>query len=110
LSNKVLFEITGTKPLIVAFPNGNFNNKILDIAADLGFQIAFTTINKLNCLPITVNNNKLISLNRFMAKPISIKKYGGLNRLGYTSKSLYADIKKALYLQKNKTQLLISND
>lgn len=100
VSNKALKDITGIQPLTIAFPNGNFNSQILDVTKDSGFQFAFTTMNKLNPLPISVTNNRLISLNRFMAKPISIKKYGSLNRLGYTPNSLYSSIKKILYFQR----------
>jgi peptidoglycan/xylan/chitin deacetylase (PgdA/CDA1 family) len=96
LSNKILFDITGNEPLVVAFPNGNFNSQILHITKQLGFQFAFTTINKLNSLPFTVDNNQPICLNRFMARPTSINNYGSFSRLGYTPKSLYSDIKKAL--------------
>lgn len=103
VSNKVLFEITGIKPLAVAFPNGNFNSQTLDVTRDLGFQFAFTTINKLNSLPPA--NSRLICFNRFMVQPISIKKYASLNRLGYTPKSLYSDIKRG-FMSSKKTQFL----
>jgi peptidoglycan/xylan/chitin deacetylase (PgdA/CDA1 family) len=98
-SNKILFDITGIKPLIVAFPNGNFNREVLDITNGLGFQLAFTIINKLNTLPAIKANSQLICLNRFMAQPRNIKKYGSLNRLGYTPNSLYSDIKKRFLLK-----------
>jgi peptidoglycan/xylan/chitin deacetylase (PgdA/CDA1 family) len=98
-SNKTLYEITGIKPLTIAFPNGNFNSQILDITKELGFELAFTIINKLNTLPAINVNNQLICINRFMAQPTNIKKYGSLNRLGYTPDSLYSYMKKSLLLK-----------
>lgn len=99
-SNKTLFEITGIEPLTVAFPNGNFNNQVLEVTNELGFQFAFTIINKLNTLPAMAINNKLVCLNRFMAQPTNIEKYVSLNRLGYTPNSLYSSIKKSLLFSK----------
>ncbi|MEO6705866.1 MAG: polysaccharide deacetylase family protein [Ginsengibacter sp.] len=99
-SNKTLFEITGIEPLTVAFPNGNFNNQVLEVTNELGFQFAFTIINKLNTLPAMAINIKLVCLNRFMAQPTNIEKYVSLNRLGYTPNSLYSSIKKSLLFSK----------
>lgn len=98
-SNKTLYEVTGIKPLTIAFPNGNFNSQVLDITKELGFEMAFTTINKLNTLPAIDVNDTLICINRFMAQPTNIKKYGGLNRLGYTPDSLYSFMKNTLLLK-----------
>ena len=97
-ANKALADITGKEPDTVAFPNGNFNTDVLDVTKELKFQFAFTTINKLNTLPF--NNANLICLNRFMAKPASVKTYASLNRLGYNPDSLYASLKKGLIPQK----------
>jgi peptidoglycan/xylan/chitin deacetylase (PgdA/CDA1 family) len=99
LSNETLCNITGIKPLTVAFPNGNFNSQILEITKELGFQLAFTIINKLNALPVINVNNQFVCLNRFMAQPIDIKRYGSLNRFGYTPNSLYYDMKNSLLLK-----------
>ena len=99
-SNKTLFEITGIEPLTVAFPNGNFNNQVLEVTNELGFRFAFTIINKLNTLPAMAINNKLVCLNRFMAQPTNIERYVSLNRLGYTPNSLYSSIKKSLLFSK----------
>lgn len=96
LSNKILFDLTGINPLTVAFPNGNFNQQVLDITRELGFQFAFTVINKLNALPNINIDDQLVCLNRFMAQTANIKRYGSLNRLGYTPDLLYSDIKKKL--------------
>jgi peptidoglycan/xylan/chitin deacetylase (PgdA/CDA1 family) len=94
LCNKILFEITGVSPNIIAFPNGNFNEEVLKITEEAGFRFAFTIENKLNSPPIL--NDKITCLNRFMVMPIKVQKYAGLNRLGYTPDSLYENLKKRL--------------
>lgn len=98
LCNRILFEITGIAPNITAFPNGNFNDRVIKAAEEIGFQFAFTIENKLNILPIS--NNNITCLNRFMVRPINIKNYGSLNRLGYSPGSLYFDLKKRLKFYK----------
>jgi len=92
-SNKLLLDLLGSKPNTVAFPNGNFNNSILNIAQHEGFKYAFTTQNDINKLPIS-DNNKIISLNRFMVKTSRISKYGSFIRLNYSSDVLYSSLKK----------------
>lgn len=104
ISNKTLFDVTGTEPMTVSFPNGNYNNQVLDITRELGFRLAFTTINKLNLIPEIAINNELICLNRFMAQPTSTKKYGDLNRLGYNPGSLYSSIKKSMLFQRKRLE------
>ncbi|MDQ2719834.1 MAG: polysaccharide deacetylase family protein [Bacteroidota bacterium] len=98
-SNKLLLSLIGFKPRSIAFPNGNFNNSILNIARDAGFEFAFTTQNYINNLPII--NNKMICLNRFMVKTSNIKYFGGCNRLGYTPDKLYSNLKKKMRFLKN---------
>jgi peptidoglycan/xylan/chitin deacetylase (PgdA/CDA1 family) len=105
LSNKILFDLTGINPSTVAFPNGNFNNEVLEITQELGFQFAFTVINKLNPLPNINIDHPLICLNRFMAQTGNIKRYGSLNRLGYTPDLLYSDIKKRLLFKRKMQEL-----
>lgn len=92
--NKKLFEITGTTPDIIAFPNGNFNEKILEIVQSAGFRFAFTIENKVNHLPLS--NNRFTCLSRFMALPLPMYKYAGLNRLGYSFDSLNENIKRGV--------------
>lgn len=110
LSNKILFDLTGINPSTVAFPNGNFNRQVLDITQELGFQFAFTVINKLNALPNINTDHQLICLNRFMAQTGNIKRYGSLNRLGYTPDLLYSDIKKKLLFKGKRMNLQAEND
>jgi peptidoglycan/xylan/chitin deacetylase (PgdA/CDA1 family) len=104
ISNKILFDITGTAPLALAFPNGNYNNQVFDITRQLGFNLAFTTIEKLNYISEISINNKLICLNRFIAQPTNVKKYGSLNRLGYNPNSLYSSIKESMLFQRKRLE------
>ncbi|MDP4283510.1 MAG: polysaccharide deacetylase family protein [Bacteroidota bacterium] len=93
-SNKLLFDLTGLAPISIAYPNGNFNKSILKITEKSGFQFAFTTQNGINILPTI--DNKIISLKRFMPKPVSIKDYGSFVRLGYSPDIIYLNFKKQI--------------
>ena len=99
-SNRLLFELTGSLPISMAFPNGTFNKSVLELAEKAGFLFAFTTQNNINILPIT--DNGIISLNRFMTKTTNIKNYGSFNRLGYTSDMVYLYLKKRAIFFNNK--------
>lgn len=99
-SNNLLLEIIGSKPCSVAFPNGNFNNTILQIAQSEGFKYAFTTQSNINKLPIP-ENDKIISLNRFMVRTNNIREYGSFIRLNYNSEILYSNFKKQILSYKN---------
>ena len=94
ICNKSLFAITGIIPNMIAFPNGNHNQKILEVTASAGFKFAFTIENKSNRLPLS--NNSLTCLNRFMALPLPMRDYAGLNRLGYSPYSLNEKIKTSI--------------
>ena len=92
--NEYVAEKTGTEPISIAFPNGNFNENTLTIAQETGMRVAFTTQNHINAIPI--NNDKIICLGRFMAKTEKIRKYGSFMRLGYNSENLYNKFKKGI--------------
>lgn len=87
LSNKIITELTNSNPISIAFPNGNYNQLVLEAAEEEGFQYAFTTEPDRNLLPL--GNNKLTRVNRYLSKTTKIKKYGGFYRLGYTPNTLY---------------------
>jgi len=94
-SNNLLLDLTGSKPNSIAFPNGNFNNTILNIAQNEGFKYAFTTQNDINKLPFS-ENDKIVAMNRFMARTTNIREYGSFIRLNYNSELIYSDFKKKL--------------
>lgn len=91
-SNKFLASLTGTFPISTAFPNGYFNQLVLELAEEAGFRLAFSVVPQKNHLPL--ENRKLICISRFMANTKIIKNYGSFYRLGYTPGSLFSDIKK----------------
>jgi peptidoglycan/xylan/chitin deacetylase (PgdA/CDA1 family) len=91
VSNKILFELTNTLPIAIAFPNGNFNQTVLEATEEEGFQYAFTTEPCRNLFPI--ENNKFTTLNRYMTNTTKINKFGGACRLGYRPHALYHDLK-----------------
>lgn len=85
--NNNLEHILGFKPDTTAFPNGNFNENVLNIASALGFRFAFTTYNDIN--PTHFPETGLVKLNRFMAQTGNVKQYAEYNRLNYTPSSLF---------------------
>lgn len=89
--NKILFDITGRLPIAIAFPNGNFNQTVLEATDEEGFQYAFKTEPGRNFLPI--QNNKFTTLNRYMTNTMKINKFGAACRLGYQPETLYDDLK-----------------
>jgi peptidoglycan/xylan/chitin deacetylase (PgdA/CDA1 family) len=91
-SNLFLNNLTGNIPISVAFPNGYFNQLVLEVTEEIGFRLAFTVVPQKNHLPI--KNRKLICINRFIANTNIIKNYGSFYRVGYTPGSLYSDFKK----------------
>jgi len=93
-SNKILFDLTGTLPIGVAYPNGNYNKVVLEATEEAGFKFAFNTKQKSNPLPIEHQN--LICLNRFMTNTSKINKFGSFCRLGYEPDLLYAGLKKGI--------------
>lgn len=107
VSNKILFELTNTAPLSIAFPNGNYNKMILQMTREEGFQYAFTTEPGRNLFPI--ENNKLTCLNRYMANTSNISRFGSFCRLGYDPRDLYEDLKiKTMVLLRLKSKPLYS--
>jgi peptidoglycan/xylan/chitin deacetylase (PgdA/CDA1 family) len=103
IANKILFDLTGTLPIAIAFPNGNYNQMVLEATEEEGFRYAFTIEPAINLFPIP--NNKFTILNRYMTDTTKINKYGGACRIGYRPHVLYDDLKtKAkLILNQNKT-------
>lgn len=91
VSNRILFELTGTLPIAIAFPNGNFNETVLEATVEEGFRYAFTTEPCQNRFPI--ENNKFTTLSRYMTTTTDINKFGGACRLGYQPHWLYNDLK-----------------
>ncbi len=92
--NEIITELTGKKPVSVAFPNGNYNNKIVGLAEKCGFQFAFTTDEKINFLKF--ESGKMFSLDRFMARTSDIKRYGTFIRLNYDPYDLFTRLKKTI--------------
>ncbi|MFP4458159.1 MAG: polysaccharide deacetylase family protein [Candidatus Zixiibacteriota bacterium] len=64
-----LKEITGENPIIISYPNGNFNDEIVDISKSLGLKLGITTIQMNNKLPIDSKSNQILKLNRFAYDP-----------------------------------------
>jgi peptidoglycan/xylan/chitin deacetylase (PgdA/CDA1 family) len=90
-----LRDILGFEPVITAFPNGNYNENVLNIVKALGFRFAFTTYNDIN--PTHFPETGLVKLNRFMAQTGNIQQYAEYNRLNYMPSSLFYTTKHELF-------------
>ncbi len=93
-SGRCLSEMTGSAPLLVAFPNGDFDKLTLEVAEDVGFRYAFTAKPRKNRLPL--ENKKLISIDRFMSNNNGIKYYGSFYRIGYSPGAVYSGLVRLL--------------
>ncbi len=91
VSNQILFELTGTLPIAMAFPNGNYNEIALKATEEQGFRYAFTTKRDTNRFPI--ERKELTCLNRYMTDTRDINTFGGFCRMGYEPADLYEDLK-----------------
>lgn len=94
ISNKSIFDMTGKYPVSIAYPNGNFNDTVISAAKEEGFKYAFTIQHDPIQLP--VNNDNLLSLNRFMASTEKINNYGGFYRMGYIPNYFFFNMKDRL--------------
>lgn len=90
-SNNILFDLTGTLPIAIAFPNGNYNKLVLEATEEVDLRYGFTTESKKNLLPIEPQN--FICLSRFMTNGIKINKFGSFCRFGYDPVLFYNDLK-----------------
>ncbi len=101
ISNKIIFDLTGTLPITTAFPNGNFNDHVLEATEEEGFRFAFTTKQKVNFLPFVQEN--LVCLNRFMTKPGNISRFGSFCRLDYFPDGLYFGMRNQMAYLMNRS-------
>lgn len=93
-SSRILTDLTGKVPVSAAFPNGNFNNLVLEATEEAGIKYAFTTNPKQNLLPMEQKN--LICLDRYMTNTTKVRRYGGFCRLGYEPEVLYSGLRSRL--------------
>ena len=62
-SQEVLSQIIGYRPTFISYPYGSYNEDVIYIAKQVGFDLGITTIQSKNKIPIT--GNQLMKLNRF---------------------------------------------
>lgn len=58
-----LQTITGKKPNVIAYPNGNYDDKITEICRSLGYKLGVSTIPRNTALPL--DGNSRMSIGRF---------------------------------------------
>jgi peptidoglycan/xylan/chitin deacetylase (PgdA/CDA1 family) len=62
-SQRALNDIIGYSPNFISYPYGSFNERVINVAKNLGFSLGITTIQKKNTIPIS--SQHLMELNRF---------------------------------------------
>lgn len=58
-------KITGEKPTIISYPNGNFSDEIIKISKENGIKLGITVEYKKNKLPIDIKEKNCMILGRF---------------------------------------------
>lgn len=64
-SQKAIFEMTGEKPVAIAYPSGNYSDDIIRIAKDAGLRLGITIEPRKNYLPLDLAGNEGMRLGRF---------------------------------------------
>ncbi len=62
----VLFNLTNSRPVIIAYPNGNYSDRVLFIARQAGLQLGVTVHAHKNYLPISLQGTGSLLLNRYI--------------------------------------------
>lgn len=60
-----LRELTGSVPIAIAYPNGNYNGQIMQICRESGLKVGFTTRQRKSYLPLDPAKRDLLDLGRF---------------------------------------------
>ena len=58
-------KITGVKPNIISYPNGNYSKEIIDISKKVGIKLGISVDFKKNYLPINTDKFECMHLGRF---------------------------------------------
>lgn len=68
LSQARLKEFTGTKPIIISYPNGNYSEDIICIAKEADLKLGITVNLKNNRLPLNFRKNDHFKISRFIVE------------------------------------------
>lgn len=63
---KDIFEISGVNPIIISYPNGSYNQDVLDISTELGLKLGITVDARKNYLPLDLTGETSVKLGRFV--------------------------------------------
>jgi peptidoglycan/xylan/chitin deacetylase (PgdA/CDA1 family) len=64
-AQKTIYDITGITPILISYPDGNYSNEVIRISKEMGFKLGFTVYPKKNYLPIDIQTDGCMELNRF---------------------------------------------
>ena len=62
----IISEITGSKPNIICYPNGEYNQMVVEISKDAGLSLGFTCEQRLNYIPLVSNEQDPMRLGRYL--------------------------------------------
>ncbi|MEO6683142.1 MAG: polysaccharide deacetylase family protein [Ginsengibacter sp.] len=85
--NSILQNLTGVIPTTIAYPNGNYNEVVIQASKEENFKFGFNIAGKTNILPLDHGN--FTCLNRYITNTTEISRFGGFCRLDYKPQELY---------------------
>lgn len=65
-AQKIIEEMTAIVPQSIAYPNGNYSDEIAEISRQIGIKLGITTYPRKNYLPLNLEGNHSMRLQRFI--------------------------------------------
>lgn len=62
---KAIHDITGSTPVSISYPGGDYSNEVITISKEIGLKVGFGIEPKKNYLPISSQQNGVMCLGRF---------------------------------------------
>lgn len=61
-----IVRFTGIAPSMISYPNGNYSETVLSVSKELGFKLGITVNQRKNYLPLDLQGNNALLLNRYV--------------------------------------------
>jgi peptidoglycan/xylan/chitin deacetylase (PgdA/CDA1 family) len=62
----IISELTGSKPYIISYPNGEYDQRVVEISKAAGLVLGFTCDQRFNYLPLVSNKQDPMRLGRYL--------------------------------------------
>lgn len=62
----IINELTGSKPYIISYPNGEYDQRVVEISKAAGLPLGFTCEQRFNYLPLVSNKQDPMRLGRYL--------------------------------------------